>query len=478
LLHENKDMTAVDDMFRWPVRRLAQHLRDGSVSARAVLDHYLARIERLNPRLNAITFLDPRAQIAADDSDRRFLAGRPRSLIDGIPVAIKDNLLVYGQPAVWGSRLYAEHVSDRDELPIALLRDAGAVILGKTNVPEFTLGGFTDNPVFGATRNPWDLTLTPGGSSGGSAAAVAAGLVPLALGTDGGGSIRRPAGHTGLVGLKPSIARIPRADGFPAILLDCEVVGPLARTVDDVRIVLACLARPHPSDQRSRGLPTLAQAGETRGPRRILLVERFGDAPVDGHIAASSRKAAENLAALGHHVTTGPLPLSIDAVSAAWNKIGAVGLAMLAQREPRFFELASPDYQDLARAGAKVSGGEYLEIVQMLDALRAETGRVFASIDVIVTPTAAAQPWPASEPFPPMIEGHEAGPRGHAVFTGWVNACGHPALAIPVDPAPDGMPIGLQLVGDFGAEGLLLDLAEDYETRHPWADRWPAIALG
>jgi aspartyl-tRNA(Asn)/glutamyl-tRNA(Gln) amidotransferase subunit A len=470
-------MTAVDSLFRSPARLLAQALREGMISSRGVLDHYLARIERFNPKLNAIIFLDPDAQVAAEDSDRRLKAGRPRSALEGIPVAVKDNLLIRGQPAVWGSWLFAEHVADHDELPIARLRESGAVILGKTNVPEFTLLGFTDNPVFGATKNPWDLTLTPGGSSGGSAAAVAAGLVPLALGTDGGGSIRRPAAHTGLVGVKPSIGRIPRGNGFPAILMDCEVVGPLGRTVDDVRLVLGCLAGPHRADQRSRGLRVLTPRRETGG-RRILFVERLGAAPVDQRIAASCRKAAENFSALGHHVTTGQLPFSLEAVDAAWNKISAAGLAMLAQREPRFLDLASLEYQDRARAGAKMTSSEHLEIIEILNALRAQVGEAFASIDVIATPATAAQPWSASAPFPSTIEGHEVGPRGHAVFTGWVNACGHPALALPVDPAPDGIPIGLQIVGDFGAEGLLLDLAEDYEARHPWAHRWPTFALG
>jgi aspartyl-tRNA(Asn)/glutamyl-tRNA(Gln) amidotransferase subunit A len=217
---------------------------------------------------------------------------------------------------------------------------------------------------------------------------------------------------------------------------------------------------------------------ETGGRQKILFVERFGAAPVDNRITLSCRKAAENFSALGHCVTTGELPFSLEAVDAAWNKIGAAGLAMLSQREPQFFDLASPEYQAQARAGAKITGADYIEIIEILHMLRAETGEAFASIDVIATPATASQPWPADEPFPSTIGECEVGPRGHAVFTGWVNACGHPALTLPVDPAPDGMPIGLQIVGDFGAEGLLLDIAQEYEAHHPWADLWPAFALG
>src|SRR5207245_2181682 len=148
--------------------------------------------------------------------------------LDGVPVSVKDSIHVAGMPASWGSRGLANFIPDRDELPVARLRTAGAVIIGKTNVPELTLEGYTRNDLFGVTRNPWDPRLTPGGSSGGAAASVAAGLVPVAIGTDGGGSIRRPACHTGLVGWKPSTGHIPRIDGFPAILTDFETIGTLS----------------------------------------------------------------------------------------------------------------------------------------------------------------------------------------------------------------------------------------------------------
>jgi aspartyl-tRNA(Asn)/glutamyl-tRNA(Gln) amidotransferase subunit A len=307
-------------------------------------------------------------------------------------------------------------------------------------------------------------------------AAVAAGLIPLAIGTDGGGSIRRPAAHTGLVGPKVSIGRIPRAHGFPPILLDCEVVGPIGRTVNDVRVALAVMARAHREDPRSRAFQPLADASVP--PRlRILFVERFGDAPVDPAIVESCRRAFGNLEELGHAVSRGALPFSTDAVSAAWGKIGDAGLAMLAAGGPQFFERASAPYVQQARAGAEISAAGFLELIDALQSFRSTVGRAFENIDLIVTPTTAAQPWPAEEVFPPVIDGREAGPRGHAIFTGWVNACGHPAVSIPIDPAPDGMPIGLQLVGDFGAESLLLDLAQQYESARPWAHRWPAMAM-
>ena len=191
------------------------------------------------------------ARAAARASETRRHEGSARGPLDGVPLTVKDNINVRGLRTTWGSRLYADFIPTVDELPVARARAAGMVILGKTNVPEFTLSGYTDNLLFGATRNPWDVRLTPGGSSGGAVAAIAAGLGPLALGTDGGGSIRRPASHTGVVGLKPSRGRVARSDGLPQILLDFEVVGPMARTTRDVVLMMAVIAASHPRDPAS-----------------------------------------------------------------------------------------------------------------------------------------------------------------------------------------------------------------------------------
>ena len=423
------------------------------------LDAVLGRIDAVNPRLNAIVTFDlPGARAAAEASKARWRAGTARGAFDGVPLTVKDNIPVAGVRATWGSRIYQDWIPDRDELPIARLRAGGAVILGKTNCPEFTLQGYTDNLVFGVTRNPWDVALTPGGSSGGAVAAVASGMGPVAVGTDGGGSIRRPAAHTGLVGLKPSRDAVPRADGFPVILLDCEVIGPIARSVADARALLHALGSTAPPPAAPR-------------PRRILFVRQFGGSPVDPDIAASVAAAARDLASLGHAVEEGEAPFDVDALNRAWPLVSQVGLAfLLKDYADRLDEISSP-MREMARVGAAVSATAYYGAIDIITRLRQTLHAFFQRHDLILTPSIAALSWPAAEPFPPVIAGEMVGPRGHAVFTAFANMAGCPAISVPCAPSKSGLPIGFHLVGAIGQDETLLDVAESYERIRPWQNR-------
>ncbi len=453
---------------------LGRAYRRGEVSPLQVLADCLARIDAVNPRLNAFVALRREAALAeAERSTTRFAAGAPLSALDGIPLAVKDNIPSADLPTTWGSPAGREHRPAQDELVLARARAAGAIVVGKTNVPEFTLEGYTANPLFGVTRNPWAPELTPGGSSGGAVAAVAAGMVPLALGTDGGGSTRRPASHTGLVGLKPSIGAIARTHALPPLLLDFEVIGPIARHAADVRLLFEALRGPHPADRRSLA----AQAARTPLPPRlrVLYVPTLEGAPVDAQIAASCRAFADGLGARGHTVDVGELPLDLGFMTGGWPLIGQVGLAWLFAHHPPWRNGASAKYLDMAEAGRRVAAAELWQVLETVERLRREVAQLFSRVDLIVTPAAAALPWPAAEAYPPEIAGQPVGPRGHAIFTAWVNAAGLPAIAVPCAPSAEGLPIGVQLIGPYGSDDGLLELAAAIEASGGQGWRWPPL---
>ncbi len=240
------------DLWRLPATELQRRFREGTLSPVEALASCLARLEEVNPAINAvIARRDSSARAEAQASERRYAQGRPLSALDGIPLTVKDSLFTHDLPTTWGTPALREYRHGHDELAVGRARAGGALIIGKTNVPEFALEGYTDNPIFGVTGNPWNTQLTPGGSSGGAVAAVASGIAPLAIGQDGGGSIRRPAAHTGLVGLKPSLSAVPREHVLPSLLLDFEVIGPLARTVADARLLFDVMRGPASVDRSS-----------------------------------------------------------------------------------------------------------------------------------------------------------------------------------------------------------------------------------
>jgi len=459
-------------LWKLGVRALGKAYRRGETDPVEVTRCLVERIGRIDPTLNAFARLAPELEAAALDSARRLKAGEARSPLEGVPLAIKDNLSVAGMPAAWGSSVFEGVVRLADELPIARLRAGGALFLGKTNTPEFAVEGYTASALFGVTGNPWNPTLTPGGSSGGSVAAVAAGLAAAGLGTDGGGSIRRPAGHTGLFGLKPTIGTVPRHGGLPQVLLDFEVVGCVARGAGDLAPLLDVLAG---GDRRDPSSRFAARSPRKSGPWRILYVERFDDNPCDPAIRSSVGAAAARLEAMGHHIETGSLPFDLAALNAFWPRFGQIGLAHLEATMPEMAH-ASGKYRAMALEGSQVSASELYAALEEVRALRAATSAFFGSWDAIMTPSAAAQPWPADQAFPPLIDGAPVGPRGHAVYTGWVNAAGLPAINLPADPDPGGLPVGFQVVGDYFTEGALIELGQAYEGAGAgW--RWPEIAL-
>jgi aspartyl-tRNA(Asn)/glutamyl-tRNA(Gln) amidotransferase subunit A len=442
------------------------------------LEACLARVERLNPSLNAIVTLDAAgARAAARASETRWRQGAPLSPLDGVPVTIKDNLLVAGLRASWGSRLYADYVPAADELPVARLRQAGLVILGKTNVPEFTLQGYTDNLLFGPTRNPWNPALTPGGSSGGAVASVAAGMAPLALATDGGGSIRRPVSHTGLFGLKPTVGRIARGQGFPVILHDFEVVGPIARSPRDIDLVMGILAGADARDWASVRWPAWREVEPADRRLRILFVARFGNEPLDPDIARSVGEAADTMTALGHEVELGQCSFDLDKLARIFAVVSQGGLSWLLHPSQERLDELTPAIRAMAEAGFALTAADYVDMLSSVDELKRVLAGLFGRYDALLTPAAAALPWAAERSHPEEIAGRRVGPRGHAIFTPFANASGCPAIAVPGAPSPAGLPIGFQLVAPPGNDEMLVALARAYAAMRPDCMQRPTLAV-
>ena len=454
--------------------RQADLVRAGEISSRELTELYLERIERIDPQLNAYRMTMPdRALAEADQADQRRGAADERPLL-GVPVAVKDNTDVAGEVTSHGTGCFTDPAPADSEV-VRRLREAGAVILGKTNLPELAIMGSTESPNWGITRNPWDPERTTGGSSGGSGAAVAAGLCSAAHASDGAGSIRIPAANCGLVGMKPQRGRVslmPDAQHWYGL----SVAGALTRTVADQALMLDVLSGPAEGDAHTPPPPPrpfAEAAAQAPGRLRIALSFRPAfPASVDGEVRSAVTSLAEVLRSLGHEVTE---------ADPAYNEIGTVVL-------PRYLKGIQVDAESVPnpdRLQRRTRGfaalGRLVPQAALDRALRDEQrqaeriNRIFEDHDVLLTPATAKPPVGAAE-----WEGLGAGRTFLGMsrtypFTATWNATGQPALAIPAGFTASGRPLGAQLVGRPNEEGLLLSLAAHAEAERPWADRRPGV---
>jgi aspartyl-tRNA(Asn)/glutamyl-tRNA(Gln) amidotransferase subunit A len=436
-------------------RELAAGYRAGLFTPVDAMEAVLARLAAVNPAINAVVALDRDGALeAARRSTARWRTGAPLSALDGVPISVKDNLHLEGLPATWGSRLYADFVPARDEPAVARLRAAGALLFGKTNVPEFTVQGYTSNLLFGTTRNPNALDCTPGGSTGGGAAAVAAGIGPLAIGTDAGGSLRRPAAHCGIYAFKPSIGQVARYGGFPPILADFEVIGPVARSPADLLAVHDVLAGYDAADPCT--IASLAALPPLPSSPKIAYLPRVADNPVDPRIAAAMETFVAALADAGLPVTAIDVPYDPDVLAATWGTIAQAGLAWHLSTMPDWQEKVNPTARAMAEEGARRTAAEVIDAFAAATEARRLAAGLFSRFDLLLCPAIAALAWPAAEVFPPSIDGRPVGPRGHAVFTGWMNVAGLPAATVPLAMTADAGGIGAQIVAGRGRDRDLL----------------------
>ncbi|MEU2286227.1 amidase [Streptomyces sp. NPDC013178] len=455
----------------------ARALADGEVSSRTLVEQALARIEATQGTLNAFRIVRTEAALAeAEAADRELATGVRRPLL-GVPVAVKDDMDVAGEPTAFGCQGAHPPVTEDGEA-VRRLRAAGAVIVGKTNTCELGQWPFTEGPAFGATRNPWSTEHTPGGSSGGSAAAVAAGLVPAALGSDGAGSVRIPASWTHLVGVKPQRGRIstwPRGESFQGITVN----GTLARTVADAALLLDAASGNHEHDpHRPPAVDASAAVGRDPGRLRIALALKppFTAVPARLHPEVRARvvELAEELARLGHTVEEADPPYG--QIGLTFVPRATAGIAEWVAEAP-FPALLDRRTHGAARLG-RLLGGAPLRAARRAEAvLHRRIGRFFASYDVVLAPTTAA---------PPPRIGAMLHLKGFATDRAIIAACpyawpwnvlGWPGVNVPAGFTADGLPVGAQLLGPAHSEPLLLSLAAQVEAERRWHEVWPREAV-
>lgn len=444
----------------------ARLIREKAISPVEIVEEYLRRIERLDPVLNSYV------TVCADEALDEARDPRPGPF-SGVPLPIKDLADTAGIRTTYSCRAFADHVPTEDAALVRRIRAAGFIVLGKTNTPEFGTTAVTESDLNGSCRNPWNTSHTPGGSSGGAAVAVAAGLAPLAQGGDGAGSIRIPASCCGLFGLKPARGRTSTAPqgnvhGF-------AVYGPLARTVADAAAFLDVISGPEPGDPHSApppDRPFLEEVGVPPGPLRVALVL---DPPtrmrVDPVCANAGREAAALLEELGHDV---------EEVSTDWRGDLSELFTVVWQTIPNLYVSETSQIEPLNAAFAAralaTSSVEYLRAFSLLQRYGRSVAAFCADYDIVLTPTLALPPVPVGwvrEPEDPWEQHARA--MEFAPFTAPVNVAGLPAVSIPMSWTDDGLPIGVQLIASAGGEPVLLRLSAQIEEARPWADRRPPV---
>ncbi len=469
-----------DDRLCWmSAVELAAAIRRKKVSPVEVVDAVLSRIERLNPTLNAYcTVTVERARRAAKAAERALTRkGARLGPLHGVPFSVKDLIITKGVRTTWGTRLYAEYIPDEDAPVVERLKAAGGILLGKTNTPMFGWIGATHNLLFGLTRSPWNPERTPGGSSGGAAAAVAAGMAPLAVGTDGGGSIRIPASFSGIFGLKPSYGRVPTYPFSSAWSL--SHAGPLTRTVADAALMLNVIAGPDERDQFSLPPSGVDYVGALRGSLRGLRVAwspTLGFArAVDPEVVEVSERAARRFRELGCRVE-GVNPRFSDP-SEAWYAIFCGGIAT--RLAPYLPERKADIDPGLARMIGETLRWPPTKYVQawfdrlgFWDAAR----RFFAGYDLLLTPTVACPPFRVGLDNPTEIAGTPIRDYEWIPFTFPFNMTGQPAASVPCGFTRDGLPVGLQIVGRRWDDATVLRAAAAFERVEPWTARRPPIS--
>jgi len=475
-----------DDICSMDAVTMAAEIRAKRLSPVAVTEAVLERMDRLDSTLHA--YCTPTPELARQTAKRVESAianGEEVGALAGVPVAVKDLICTAGIRTVSGSNAYKDFVPDEDDVVVERLKNADAVIVGKTNVPEFGYSGVGHNSVFPTTRNPWNTDLTSGGSSAGSGAAVAAGMGPLALGSDGGGSIRIPSSFCGLYGLKASMGRVPLYPGtkderYPGVSSweSLEHIGPMTRTVADGALLLSVLAGPDPRDRYS--LPaadvdwTACAKGDIGG-LRIAYSADWGYAAVDPRVRALVGDAVK--------VFEQQLGCTVEEVNPGWphpyeafwailaNESDLRGLREMVDRVGA--ENMTPHVVEFIQTAWTAE--QFTDALMVRKAVQNKMWRLMQNFDLLVTPTLAVPPFEVGIQGPTTIEGREVEPFEWLHFTYPLNFTGQPAASVPAGWTEDGLPVGMQLIGRHLDDATVLRASAAFEAAAPWAQRWPAM---
>jgi aspartyl-tRNA(Asn)/glutamyl-tRNA(Gln) amidotransferase subunit A len=458
-----------EDLCRLSAIEAARLIADRKISPVELTDAVLERAERLQPTLNLFALFTPEdARRDAKVAEAAVTRGAALGPLHGVPITVKDNVALAGKPLRQGSVMTEGVVPVADAAAVARVKAAGAVIIGQTTLPEFAHKVLTDSPLYGVTRSPWNLAHTPGGSSGGASSALAAGVASLAIGTDGGGSIRCPASCTGIVGLKATLGRIPQ-DGSPDGFANYSFVGPMTRNAADTALLLSVMAGPSPADPYSLGAPPLAATAPnaTIKGMRIAWIEHFGRYRTDPEVARITGAAVAALADQGAIVEATHDPCFDDIFDIYTVIASTAHAARLGAQAERFGTSVTDSLRASIARGATWSSVDWQRAHDKRTALFRSVQRLFDRFDVIATPTMTASP--------PLVDA--GGSVASDMYAEWAaalypfNLTGHPAISVPAGLTADNLPVGLQLVGPWFAEARLLDLAARLEAgrtpQHP-----------
>jgi len=464
---------------------LAARIRDKSLSPVEVISASIERMDTLEPKLHAFCTPTTDAALAqAKIIERRILRGEEVGALAGVPVAIKDLISTQGIKTVSGSYIYENFIPDEDDITVERLKNADAIILGKTNAPEFGYSGTGHNPVFPTTRNPWNTDLTPGGSSAGSAAALAARMCPLALGSDGGGSVRIPAAHSGVFGMKASMGRVPlypgcRDERYPGISSweSLEHIGPMTRSVADAALMLSVIAGPDARDRHSIPTSDIDWMGSLRGSLKGLRVAYspdWGYAAVDPRVREIVGQAVKiferDLGCIVEEAHPGFADPKQTFAALVAQETDLTGMRRLMETfgdrmSPHLVEMLNTHWTAEMFTDANMKRKEVVN----------KMWRFMQNYDLLLTPTLATPPFPINIESPETIDGRRVTPSEWLAFVFPINLTGQPAASVPAGFTDDGLPVGLQIIGRHLDDALVLRASAAFEKVCGWNHRLPPI---